>query len=214
MMGTTGRCSIVPEDIADGIMDSHLIRLRFADGARLTRLSWNGSSTKAITSKSRLGLGGKGTIRWSGLNSSIIKDIWVGLPNRTTQAEIVRHAAEATEEGGPIGGIAAAADGVVAGRGGQRSSSWPSPAASTPTSPSKSPASLWLRQIPKHWQLTRAKFVSEVFVPQRNKPELNQSEGHYWVTMDEMARPLIDSAAFRVSEEAMVVGRFSLTASG
>lgn len=34
MMGTSGRCGIVPDDIAPGIMDSHLLRLKVAEIVR------------------------------------------------------------------------------------------------------------------------------------------------------------------------------------
>ena len=69
-----------------------------------------------------------------------------------------------------------------------------------PNVPMKDSGLPWLGEIPAHWGLTRAKFVSKIFVPQRNKPDLNEDEGYYWVTMEEMSNPIIDSAAYRVSD--------------
>lgn len=62
----------------------------------------------------------------------------------------------------------------------------------------------WLGEVPSHWEVTRAKFVSEVFVPQRNKPELNEVEGILWATMEDMANTYINQTAFRVSEKAAI----------
>ncbi len=45
----------------------------------------------------------------------------------------------------------------------------------------------WLGEVPEHWEVLTAKRVSSIFIPQRNKPDLNQDgEGVYWVTMDDM----------------------------
>jgi type I restriction enzyme S subunit len=94
MMGTTGRCTVVPENIPDGIMDSHLIRLRFqdraVDPAFMALLIDKGQYVK-----DQIRATGKGTIM-SGLNSSIIKDVWIGLPDLATQRAIVRQVGERT----------------------------------------------------------------------------------------------------------------------
>lgn len=47
----------------------------------------------------------------------------------------------------------------------------------------------WLAEIPAHWEVSRVKFVSSIFVPQRNKPELNTDIGLPWITMDDIALP-------------------------
>src|SRR5205823_5975801 len=41
----------------------------------------------------------------------------------------------------------------------------------------------WLGDVPNSWEVTVAKRVCWVFVPQRDKPELNEVEGIPWVTM-------------------------------
>lgn len=42
----------------------------------------------------------------------------------------------------------------------------------------------WLGEIPAHWELKRAKDVSKIFVPQRDKPELVEKATIPWITTD------------------------------
>ena len=61
----------------------------------------------------------------------------------------------------------------------------------------------WLGEIPKHWDVRRAKFVSNIFIPQRNKPELNlDKDGLPWITMEEMGSREISDATRYVSDSA------------
>ena len=60
----------------------------------------------------------------------------------------------------------------------------------------------WLGDIPQHWQVSKAKFVSNVFVPQRNKPELNIEDGIPWLTMEDMQSKRVSNTSFKVSQEA------------
>jgi type I restriction enzyme, S subunit len=52
----------------------------------------------------------------------------------------------------------------------------------------------WLGEIPAHWEVARAKQVSDVFIPQRNKPDLNSDTGLPWITMEDIARPSVDGS--------------------
>ncbi|MFB2836837.1 restriction endonuclease subunit S [Floridanema evergladense] len=52
----------------------------------------------------------------------------------------------------------------------------------------------WLGEIPEHWETKKAKHVSSIFVPQRNKPELNLDSGVPWITMDDITSPSVDSS--------------------
>lgn len=60
----------------------------------------------------------------------------------------------------------------------------------------------WLGAIPKGWKVTKAKYVSEIFIPQRNKPIINSDFGCYWVTMENMNNPIISETDKFISEEA------------
>lgn len=50
----------------------------------------------------------------------------------------------------------------------------------------------WLGKIPRHWEVIRVKRVCQVFIPQRNKPELNSSDGLPWITMEDIFTPVVD----------------------
>lgn len=51
----------------------------------------------------------------------------------------------------------------------------------------------WFGYVPKHWVVTRAKVISKVFVPDRNKPELNiEKNGIPWVTTEVIGEEILD----------------------
>lgn len=60
----------------------------------------------------------------------------------------------------------------------------------------------WLGEIPEHWKISKAKFVAEIFIPQRNKPELNFDNGLPWLTMDDMLGDRVSQTKFKVAKEA------------
>jgi type I restriction enzyme S subunit len=69
--------------------------------------------------------------------------------------------------------------------------------------PTKQTPDRWLGSIPDHWTVVGAKFVSTIFVPQRNKPELNQEgDGIPWITMDQMKEVEVETSGYWVSQEA------------
>jgi type I restriction enzyme S subunit len=57
-----------------------------------------------------------------------------------------------------------------------------------PEHPISKPSGLsWLGDIPAHWSLVPAKLVSSIFVPQRDKPELNtDGDGYPWITVEDL----------------------------
>lgn len=71
-----------------------------------------------------------------------------------------------------------------------------------PKVPMKDSGVEWLGEVPAHWVVSRAKLVSDIFVPQRNKPELNDSEGIAWVTMEDMNGGYISATNLKVTELA------------
>ena len=72
-----------------------------------------------------------------------------------------------------------------------------------PDTPMKDSGVEWLGDVPEHWEVTKAKYVSDIFIPQRNKPELNAIEGCPWVTMEDMKSQYIDEVHRYVKSEAM-----------
>ena len=72
-----------------------------------------------------------------------------------------------------------------------------------PTAKLKPSGIEWLGEVPEHWRVFPAKRVSSIFVPQRNKPELNaDGDGVCWMTMEQMRAEEITTTALWVSEQA------------
>ncbi len=88
MMGTSGKCEIVPDDCQTGIIDSHLIRLGLKKEKMLPRffkLLIDGT----LEIEYQVKVQGKGSIM-HGLNSSIIKNLELPLPPLLEQNDILR----------------------------------------------------------------------------------------------------------------------------
>ena len=85
MMGTTGKCQVVPDDIERGIMDSHLLRIRLNESVVpkfLARLI-----NESFYIRFQVSMNSKGSIM-EGLNSAIIKNLSILLPNLREQQAI------------------------------------------------------------------------------------------------------------------------------
>lgn len=88
MMGTIGKCSIVPSHICPGIMDSHVVKIRLdynLYNSRYFEYIYDKDNSNIIISE--LNLKKKGSIM-DGLNSSIIKDLHIPLPPLSEQEAI------------------------------------------------------------------------------------------------------------------------------
>lgn len=84
MMGTVGKCRVIPEGIRDGIMDSHLIKARLSTHMIPKYYEYIYESTAVfdqIMAKST------GTIM-TGINSNIVKSLYVVLPPLSQQQAI------------------------------------------------------------------------------------------------------------------------------
>ena len=86
MMGTSGRCDVAPSNMAQGIMDSHLLRMRVTPSVRpdFVRLLID----EAAYVGKQIELAGKGSIM-HGLNSTIVKNLLLFIPSDDEQAQIL-----------------------------------------------------------------------------------------------------------------------------
>lgn len=85
MMGTIGKCAIVPKEIETGIMDSHLMRLRTnPDKYHKPFLAYLFQSYEIIKQVSRLSVGGI----MDGLSSKIVKELRLPHPSVEEQDRI------------------------------------------------------------------------------------------------------------------------------
>lgn len=84
-----------------------------------------------------------------------------------------------------------------------------------PTAPMKDSGIEWLSDVPAHWDVLSAKRVTKVFVPQRNKPELNvEGEGVYWATMDDLKGEEVTQTSAWVSEVAANIAGSRILSAG
>lgn len=86
MMGTSGRCHVVPINAARGIMDSHLLRMRVTQAvcSKFVRLLIDEAAYVGM----QIELAGKGSIM-HGLNSSIVKNLLLFVPPINEQNQIL-----------------------------------------------------------------------------------------------------------------------------
>lgn len=88
MMGTTGKAQIVPDSIQEGIMDSHLIRLRFNEKVIPKFMEILINSSDYVSGE--ITYFGKGAIM-QGLNSGIIKNLILAIPPFHEQEKILNY---------------------------------------------------------------------------------------------------------------------------
>lgn len=91
MMGTIGKCAIIPRGIQPGIMDSHVIKARLNKSLILDRyfdLVFDKDNSAIIFEQMQKGK--KGSIM-DGLNSSIVKNLVIPYPPIAEQQEIVAY---------------------------------------------------------------------------------------------------------------------------
>lgn len=84
MMGTIGKCSVVPDNIEPGIMDSHLIKIRLSQKMLPRYFEYAYESDMGY---SQLLINSKGSIM-NGLNSTIIKGLYIPVPEIIEQQAI------------------------------------------------------------------------------------------------------------------------------
>lgn len=88
MMGTIGKCMIVPDNIERGIMDSHLIRLRLDKSIVAAAFLYHFFSSATLKRQvSNLSVGGI----MDGLSSKVIKLLTVPLPKTIKEQQTIIH---------------------------------------------------------------------------------------------------------------------------
>lgn len=88
MMGTIGKCKIMPHGLMQGIMDSHLLKARLNDKIIDEFFEYVYDKDNSSIVISQLFYSSNGSIM-SGLNSTIIKNIVIALPKLEEQKQII-----------------------------------------------------------------------------------------------------------------------------
>ena len=89
MMGTVGKCAIIPNDVPKGIMDSHIVKVRLNENLidpQYFYYVYDKDGSKVVMSQIQRDR--RGSIM-DGLNSSLIKGFLIPLPSLSEQHKIV-----------------------------------------------------------------------------------------------------------------------------
>ncbi len=88
MMGTIGKCRIMPNGFPHGIMDSHLLKAKLNDKCLPEYFQYVYDKDNSNIVIEQLLFYSNGSIM-NGLNSSIIKNVYLSFPNKENQQKIV-----------------------------------------------------------------------------------------------------------------------------
>lgn len=97
MMGTIGKCRIVPQGLQEGIMDSHLLKARLNTKINVDYFQYVYDKDNSLVVISQLLEMSNGSIM-NGLNSTIVKNIVIPLPPIEEQIKIVDYLHEKCTE--------------------------------------------------------------------------------------------------------------------
>ena len=158
MMGSTGRCAVVPEEIEPGIMDSHLLRVRLPKGPLDPRFVALVIDESAYV-REQIVAAGKGAIM-HGLNSMIIKNLVLAVPPVEEQGRILSFADRETAK---IDALVAKKERLIELLQEKRTALITRAVTKglDPNVPMKNSGVEWLDRIPAHWEVKRAKDLSQ-----------------------------------------------------
>ncbi len=159
MMGTTGKCKVVPKCIEKGIMDSHLIRMRIDDTQFESQLFADliNESNYVFNQMKMLS---KGSIM-EGLNSSIIKSILLIIPFPEEQTVIANYLDEKTAQ---IDSLIQKKQKLIELLKEERTAIINQAVTKgiNPKVKLKPSGIEWLEEIPAHWEVKKLKYVAEI----------------------------------------------------
>ncbi|MGR0304624.1 restriction endonuclease subunit S [Acinetobacter beijerinckii] len=178
MMGTSGKCEIVPSDINDGIIDSHLLRVRVKEDQILPEFF------KLLIDKSpeisyQIQVFGKGSIM-HGLNSGIVKSLNLPLPSIEEQKLILNFLDHETAK---IDTLIAKQEKLIELLKEKRQAviSHAVTKGLNPNVAMKDSGVEWLGEVPEHWATTKLKFVVKQIVDAEHKTAPYFEDGQYLV---------------------------------
>ena len=152
MMGTTGRCCVVPPETEPGLINSHLIRLRVQNNKLLPEYAAL-LIDEAHYVREQINAAGKGAIM-QGLNSSIVKELTLVIPSVIEQRTI---AASLDRETARLDALIAKHERLIELLQEKRAAliSHVVTQGLDPSAPMNDSGVPWLGQIPAHWEIKR-----------------------------------------------------------
>lgn len=202
MMGSAGRCDVVPEDSRLGIIDSHLLRLRLRQTLDPLYLRWFIDQTKSAAAQAELAA--RGSIM-AGLNSAVVRDLWCPLPPLATQRAIVSWLKVKT----------AAIDALIEKKRrlvqllAEKRAALINCAVTKgldPTVPMKDSGIPWIGEIPAHWNRSKLGFLSRIgngSTPERSNRQFWTEGTVPWLNSGKVNDGIVRSAEQFVTLEAV-----------
>ena len=172
MMGTTGQAQLVPENIEQGIMDSHLIRVRPEPNLiapNFLQILINNSAYIFHQKK----LQSKGSIM-EGLNSSIIKSFFILLPSLHEQTAIANYLDRKTAE---IDRLISNKERLIELYEEEKTAVINQAVTKglDPDAPMKPSGIDWLGDVPEHWGTEKIKWVTHNVITGKTPPSSEES---------------------------------------
>lgn len=154
MMGTIGRCSVVPANIQPGIMDSHLIKIRLSSLMIPRFFEYIYESSVGYE---QLVLNSKGSIM-NGLNSTIVKSVVLTVPSQKEQQAVADYL---DAQCAKIGSIAADLEKQIDLLQKYKKSLITETVTKglNKSVPMKDSGIEWIGEIPKHWGCKKIKYL-------------------------------------------------------
>ncbi|MET1308094.1 restriction endonuclease subunit S [Vibrio parahaemolyticus] len=160
MMGTSGKCQVVPENADLGIIDSHLLKLRTNSKILPELFRLLVDETQEI--KDQIGKQGKGSIM-HGLNSSIVKGLELPLPSLEEQERILSFLDHETAK---IDTLITKQEKLIELLKEKRQAviSHAVTKGLNPDAPMKDSGVEWLGEVPEHWAVAKLSYRYEVLL--------------------------------------------------
>ncbi|EGQ9656741.1 restriction endonuclease subunit S [Vibrio parahaemolyticus] len=174
MMGTSGKCQVVPESAELGIIDSHLLKLRTNDKILPELFRLLVDETKEV--KDQIGKQGKGSIM-HGLNSTIVKELEFPLPSLKEQSQILNFLDHETAK---IDNLITKQEKLIELLKEKRQAviSHAVTKGLNPDAPMKDSGVEWLGEVPEHWSVIRLRFLCDITTGSRDTQDAKEN-GQY-----------------------------------
>lgn len=189
MMGTIGKCQVVPEDADIGIIDSHLLKLKTSSKIKPELFRLLVDETKEV--KDQIAKHGKGSIM-HGLNSTIVKELEFPVPSIEEQIQILLFLDHETAK---IDTLIAKQEKLIELLKEKRQAviSHAVTKGLNPNAPMKDSGVEWLGEVPEHWKVSTNKHLM-MFVTSgsRGWAEYYADEGKLFFRIANLTRDTIE----------------------
>jgi len=212
MMGTSGKCRIVPPAIQEGIIDSHLLRMRTNDLVEPKFFETLLNETAPI--EYQISIGGKGSIM-HGLNSGIVKDLVLPVPPKPEQTAIANFLDRETAK---IDTLIDKQEQLIKLLEEKRQAviSHAVTKGLNPDVRMKDSGVEWLGDVPEHWGVKQVRHLVKTAgggTPSKEREDFWNGEIP-WISPKDMKRDYLDSSEDAITSEAVANSSVKLLPSG